>query len=51
MKIVDKLVLLILVMRLEASTYLAQTDDYLYAITKEGEHCGVAAFKKKLLVR
>ena len=31
---------------IEASTYLAQTDDYLYAITKEGEHCGVAAFKK-----
>ena len=31
---------------IEASTYLAQTDDYLYAITKEGTHCGVAAFKK-----
>lgn len=31
---------------IEASTYLAQTDDYLYAITKEGEHCGVAAFKR-----
>lgn len=31
---------------IEASTYLAQTEDFLYAITKEGEQCGVAAFKK-----
>lgn len=35
---------------IEASTYLAQTDDYLYAITKEGTHCGVAAFKKTIQV-
>lgn len=31
---------------IEASTYLAQTEDYLYAITKEGDNCGIAAFKK-----
>lgn len=31
---------------IEASTYLAQTKDYLYAITKEGDNCGIAAFKK-----
>ena len=32
---------------IEASTYLAQTDDYLYAITKEDAQCGVASFKRK----
>lgn len=32
---------------IEASTYLAQTDDYLYAITKEDAQCGVASFKKE----
>lgn len=31
---------------IEASTYLAQTEQFLYAITKENEACGVAAFKK-----
>ncbi|MBI5973717.1 6-phosphogluconolactonase [Staphylococcus caledonicus] len=31
---------------IQASTYLAQTEDFLYAITKEGDDCGVAAFKK-----
>ncbi|MBO1198359.1 lactonase family protein [Staphylococcus simiae] len=30
---------------LEASTYLAHNDKFLYGITKEGEQCGVASFK------
>lgn len=32
--------------QVEASTYLTQTEDFLYAITKDGEKCGVASFKK-----
>ena len=35
---------------IEASTYLAQTEQFLYAITKENEACGVAAFKKMRMV-
>ena len=29
----------------EASTYLAQYNSYLYAITREGDDCGIASFK------
>jgi len=30
---------------IQASTYLTRNDKFLYAITKEGEDCGVASFK------
>ena len=30
---------------IEASTYLTRNENYLYAITKENENCGVASFK------
>ena len=31
--------------QIEASTYLTRNDQFLYAITKEGDNCGVASFK------
>ena len=30
---------------LEASTYVNQHDSFLYAVTREGEDCGIASFK------
>ena len=32
---------------IEASTYLTRKESFLYAITKEGEECGVASFNIK----